>query len=270
MAVRGGLAPFKAGIRRKVTDGDIDTLLRIPIRRISQYDIDQARKEMQEVRSRLKEIRSSLSRLKAYAAAFLQGLIEKYCDAYPRRTETVSIEQVDVREAAQRNLRLRYDRKTGYLGHQVGGSALLDVSPYDRVLVIRRTGAYSVHDVPEKLFVDKGMLFCGFVDKDRVYTAVYRDAGGYPFIKRCHIQKFILNKGYNLVPEGCRILKLTTESTQDIAVEYKPRPRVRILEESFRIEDYPIRGSRARGIRLAAREVQSVKFASKKGKATRR
>ena len=109
------------------------------------------------------------------------------------------------------------------------------------------------------------MLYCGLAGQDRVYTAVYRDTAGYPCIKRCRIEKFILNKGYNLVPEGCRILRLTTESAQDVAVEYKPRRRVRILRESFRIEGYPIRGSRARGIRLASREVQSVKFVAPSG-----
>ena len=29
-------------------------------------------------------------------------------------------------------------------------------------------------DVPDKLFVDKGMLHCGFVDKER-FNVVYRD-----------------------------------------------------------------------------------------------
>ena len=244
-----------------MTREDVETLLRIPIRRISQYDIDRAKQEMRDIRKRLNEIKSHLGTIKRYAISFLQDLIEKCRESYPRRTEIVSFEQVDVREAAQRNLRLRYDRQTGYLGHSVNGSTLLEVSPYDRVLVIRKTGVYAVHDVPEKLFVDKGMLYCGFVDPERVFTLIYKDTrSGCPYIKRFEIDKFILNRGYSLMPEGCRVLKFTTEPSLKVLLEYKPKPRVRILEQEFTIDDYPVRGNKAKGIRLSTREVQNAKF----------
>ena len=260
-AVMDGMEPYKKQIKRQVTREDVETLLRIPIRRISQYDIDRAKQEMRDIQKRLNEIKSHLGSIKRYAIAFLQDLVEKYRDSYPRRTEIVSFERVDVREAAQRNLKLRYDRQTGYLGHSVNGSTLFDVSPYDRVLVIRKTGVYAVHDVPEKLFVDKGMLFCGFVDEERVYTLIYKDTqSGCPYIKRFGIDKFILNRGYSLVPEGCRVLKFTTEPSLKVLLEYKPKPRVRILEQEFTTDDYPVRGNRAKGIRLSTREVQNAKF----------
>ena len=259
-AVLDGLKPFKAEIKRDVTEEDVDTLLKIPIRRISLYDINKAKAEMQEIRKKLKVIRGHLSDIPVYAIDTLTGLIEKYGDQYPRKTEVVSMEQVDVREAAQRNLKLKYDKRNGYLGHQVNGNPLFDVSLYDRVLVIRKTGVYSVIDAPEKLFVDTNMLFCSFVDENRIFTILYKDKEGYPYIKRCHVAKYILNKGYDLVPEGCKILKLTTESGQKIQVNYKPKARVRILEEEFSVDDFPVRGNKARGIRLAAREMQSAKF----------
>ena len=260
-AVMDGLEPYKKQIKRQVTREDVETLLRIPIRRISQYDIDRAKQEMRDIRKRLNEIKSHLGTIKRYAISFLQDLIEKCRESYPRRTEIVSFEQVDVREAAQRNLRLRYDRQTGYLGHSVNGSTLLEVSPYDRVLVIRKTGVYAVHDVPEKLFVDKGMLYCGFVDPERVFTLIYKDTrSGCPYIKRFEIDKFILNRGYSLMPEGCRVLKFTTEPSLKVLLEYKPKPRVRILEQEFTIDDYPVRGNKAKGIRLSTREVQNAKF----------
>ena len=261
-AILKGLKPYQSRIKREVTPEDIDTLLKIPVRRISLYDIQKTGADMKEARARLKQIRAHLKNLKNHTIAFLESLIDKYRDAYPRKTEILAFEQVDVREAAQRNLKLKYDRNTGYLGYSVNGNALFDVSPYDRVLAIRKTGAWSVHDVPEKLFVDKGMLFCGFVDKDRVYTLTYKDPKGFPCIKRCHIEKFILNRGYNLVPDGCKILKLTTDSGQNVVVDYKPKPRLRVLQETFSIADYPIRGNKARGVRLAPREAKSAKFAS--------
>ena len=259
-AVHDGLKPYKKKIRREVTEEDIETLLRIPIRRISLYDINKAQEEMVEIRKRLRQVLRHLKEIKAYAISYLEDLIKKYGDLYPRRTEVVEFEKVDAREAAQRNLTLKYDKNTGYLGHQVNGATIMDVSVYDRVLVIRKSGTYSVIDAPDRLFVDKGMLFCGFVDEDRVYTLVYKDPKGYPCLKRCTISKFILNRGYDLVPQGSRVLKLTTESNQGVVVKYKPKARVRILEEEFHVEEFTVRGNKAKGYRLASREAQSASF----------
>ncbi len=260
-AVFDGLKPFQESIRGEVSREDVENLLKIPIRRISLYDINNAEAEMRDIRRRLREVRADLRGIQVFAVAFLEGLIEKYRNDHPRKTEITSIQRVDVREAAQRDLMLRYDKNTGYLGHHVNGGALFDVSPYDRVLVIRKTGTYSVVDAPEKLFVDKGMLFCGFVDEDRVYNILYKETKtGYLYIKRCRIDRFILNRGYELAPEDCRILKLTTDTKRTIQARFKPKPRVRITEEEFVIAEYPVRGNRARGIRLANREVQTVKF----------
>ena len=169
----------------------------------------------------------------------------------------MEIEKVDVREAANRDLKLRYDKKTGYLGYQVNGTALFDVSLYDRVLVIRKNGSYAVTSPPDKLFVGKGMLHCGFVDKDLVFNAVYRDQASAIYIKRCIIDKFILDRSYELVPEGCKLIKLTTDSDKKIALDYKPKPRLRKLNEVFPITEYPVRGLRAGGIRLSAKEFES-------------
>jgi topoisomerase-4 subunit A len=269
-AVLKGLDAFKDEIGREVTQEDVETLLKIPIRRISLYDINKAKKEIEEIEARLKEIRRHLGAIKEYAKGYLEKIIEKYRDLYPRRTEIVSLKKVDVREAAQRNLKLRYDRDTGYLGYEVNGASLFDVSPYDRVLVIRKNGAYSVHDAPDKMFVDKGMLYCGYADKDTcaktVFTVVFRDdATGYPYIKRCKVEQYILGKGYSIVPENSTPLRLTTEPSVELTVEYKPLPRIRVLEETFKAADYLVKGVKAGGVRLAAREVKSVKFAGQNG-----
>ncbi|MCL2218971.1 MAG: DNA topoisomerase IV subunit A [Chitinispirillia bacterium] len=260
-AVFDGLAPFQSQIKREVTKDDVDTLLKIPIRRISQYDIDRAKKEMKEIQDRLKEIKAALGAIIDYSVDYLEKLIDKYRPMYPRKTELISFQKVDVREAAQRNLKLRYDRETGYLGHEVNGNVLFDVSPYDRILVIRKSGAYSVIDVPDKLFVDKGMLHCGFVDKDLVFSAIYREeATRYPYIKRFKIEQFILNKGYTVVPDNCTLLRLTIDPDAVVTVEYKPKPRLKVLEESFSVKDYLVKGIKAGGVRLASKEMKSLRM----------
>ncbi len=259
-SVIDGLKPFAKVIKREVTDEDVATLLRIPIRRISLYDINKAQEEMVEIRKRLRQVRKHLKTLKDYAIGYLEGLLKKYGKHFPRKTEIVSLEQVDVRDAAQRNLVLKYDSSRGYLGYDISGATQFEVSPYDRVLIIKKTGTWSVQDAPDRLFVDKGMLFCGFIDPERIYTLLYCDEKGNPCLKRFQIDKFILKKGYDLVPAGCKPIKLTTEPNMSVVVDYKPKPRVRVIQEKFDCEEFLVKGNRAKGVRLANREVKSGKF----------
>jgi topoisomerase-4 subunit A len=264
-AVIKGFEPFASRIKRKVTEEDVVRLLKIPIRRISLYDINKTKQEMEEIRARLGEIKKHLSNMTAYAVDFLEGLIERNEDEYERKTEIISFEKVSVREAAQRNLPLRYDGDTGYLGYGVaGGRVLFDVSVYDRILVVRKNGYYSVIDVPEKLFVDKGMLACGHADKEnlakKTFSIVYKNEEGYPYMKRCRIEKYIIDKSYSLVPDKCTIMKLTTDDKSVAVVQYKPTPRMKVTEERFPVKDYLVKSVKASGVRLAVKKVKSVKF----------
>lgn len=271
-AVLDGFKPFASKIRRKVTEEDVERLLKIPIRRISLYDINKAKKEMRDIKARLKKITGYLADITAYAVGFLDEIIKQEKGRFKRKTEITSFEKVDVREAAQKNLTLRYDVKTGYLGYSVNsGRSLFDVSEFDRILVIRKNGSYSVHDVPEKKFVDKGMHYCGPADKDKlpdiVFTIVYRDnATGHGYIKRCTIEQYIINKGYSIIPEKSTLLKLTDRENVMLEVTYKPKPMVRILEESFDVDDFLVKSVKASGVRLSTREIKTAKFTAKKTK----
>jgi topoisomerase-4 subunit A len=254
------MQPFLGRLEREMTADDVETLLKIPIRRISLYDINRSREEVAQIRDRLREIDFDLNNMVPYAIRFLEDLIERYRDQFPRRTQVTSFAKVSVREAARRDLKLRYDRASGYLGHEVStGTPLFDVSAYDRVLVVRKEGTYQVIDVPDKLFVGKAMQYCGFVDKDLVFSLVFRDPQGHTCLKRCQIDKFILNRDYELIPADARLLKLITEPGRTVHLEYRPKPRLRVLEEQFAVDDYPVRGLRAGGLRLSTKEVQSVR-----------
>ncbi|TVQ37945.1 MAG: DNA topoisomerase IV subunit A [Spirochaetaceae bacterium] len=265
-AVYRGFEPFRSQIRRKITDEDIERLLRIPIRRISLYDINKARQEMKEIRERLGQIKTHLADINGYAVGFLETVIEGQTEHHPRRTEITSFEKVDVREAARRNLALRYDADTGYLGYALtSGKMLFDVSIYDRILVVRRSGVYSVIRAPEKLFVDKGMLVCGHADKQtltqRVFTVLYKNAKG-TYLKRCRIEGYILDKGYQIVPDGSEPLKVTTKEDVNVVLKYKPLSKYKVLEERFAVSDYLIKSARAAGVRLSNKELKSALFES--------
>lgn len=269
-AVLDGFVPFASQIKRKITDEDIDRLLRIPIRRISLYDINKAKQEMAEINTQLRRVGRNLGKIVEYAIGFLDGIIKEKKEDFKRRTQIISFVKTDAREAAQRNLELKYNDSTGYLGYEVKtGRNLFAVSPYDRVLVIRKSGIYSVIDAPAKIFVDKGMLACGIAEKERltktVISVVFRDnKTKHVYIKRCRIEQFILEKNYELVPPNSTIFKLTTKEDVLIRVTYKPKPRIKVLEETFPIKDFLIKSARAAGVRLSAKEAKSVRFESAK------
>ncbi len=265
-----GFEPYKKEIRRTVTPDDVERLLKIPIRRISRYDIEKAKREIEEIKARVEEIKHHLANITEYAIDYLGSVVSDYRNDYPRRTEIGNFDRVDAREAAVRNLSLRYDAKTGYLGYNVNsGKELFKVSAYDRILVIRASGTYSVMNVPEKLFVDKGMLSCGLADKEtlaeKVFSVVYKDKKtNHPYMKRTKIEQYILDKGYEIAPAGSTVLALTTRDGVVANVKYRKKKNIRVLEEDFDIDDYLIKGVRAQGVRLATREATSARFVARR------
>jgi topoisomerase-4 subunit A len=69
-----------------------------------------------------------------------------------------------------------------------------------------------------------------------------------------------MNKDYSLVPDGATVLLVKTEEKFSFTVHYKPKPRLKVLKENFKAHDYNIRGLKAGGIRLAAKEVEKIEI----------
>ena len=269
-AVLKGFEPFKAEIPREVTEEDVERLLKIPIRRISLYDINKAREEMERITARLAEIKKHLSNITGYTIDYLGDIIARVGDDFGRRTSLTSFEKVDVREAAQRDLTLRYDGNTGYLGYEVTtGSKQFDVSVYDRVLVMQRDGTYYVRNVPEKLFVGKGMLFCARGEKEEVpkhtFSLLYRNAKGETYLKRFRIETYITDREYSMLPDGGKVLDLTTDERKVARLQYKPKPRLKKLEEIFDPAEHLVKSVRAAGVRLSTKDLKSAGFVLKRG-----
>ena len=265
-----GFEPFKAQIKREVTVEDVERLLRIPIRRISLYDINKAKREMDEINQRLKEIAFHLKHIVEYAVDFLSDIQESRVEFSERKTNIISFEKIEIKDVVSRDMVMRYDNATGYLGIDVkSGSQLFNTSELDKVLFIRKDGTYMICKAPQKLFVNKDMWYCGLAEKDVVsnvvFTILYRnDKTKHVYLKRCKIEQFIMDRSYEIVPEDCRILKLVTVTTGNLVLKYKPKPRLQILEEDFEISEFLVKGVKAGGSRLSTKEVKS--FSLKKSK----
>ena len=264
-AVVDGFVPFKDELIRPITKEDVDHLLTIPIRRISLYDINKNRAEVKEINAKLKEIAKKLKNLTGCAIDYLEGMIAKFpAKELERHTQIKKFNATDVREVAKADQSLRYDEK-GYLGINVsGGTEIKKVSPYDRIIYVRKNGMYTITDVPDKLFIDKGMWFCDIADKEKLpkvlFTVIFRDPQtGFASIKRCRIPSWIMNRDYFLAPDGMEVLHIDTREKFTFTLNYAKKPRVKVTEEKFKAQDYEEKGLKTLGVRLSTHEVESIK-----------
>ncbi len=267
-AVRKGFVPFKAELVRDISDEDVETLLRIPIRRISLFDINKNKDQVAAINKQLKEISRKLKHLKDCAVDYLEGMLKKFKEEeLVRHTQIQKFNVVDVKAVAKRDIPLRYDDK-GYLGTGVsGGAEVIRVTPYDRIFILRRSGIYTVCDVPQKLFVDTGMWYCNLAEKDVIskvlFTVIYRDPkNGYCYIKKCRIPSWIMNRDYLMAPDGTEVLHVDTREKFSFTLNYKKKPRVKILHEEFNSADFEEKGHKAQGVRLSDHDTESISVQS--------
>ena len=264
-AVMDGFKPFKAELIRPITVDDVDHLLKIPIRRISLYDMNKNKQEVQAINDRIKEINKLLKHLVDYAISWLDG-IEAKLDGITtrRRTKITNINTVDVKAVSKRDMPLRYDEKSGNLGIDVsGGEEMLKVTPFDKVIYVRKSGIYSVSECPKKIFVGPELRYCGLADKESLskvlFTVLYRDpATQYVYIKRCKIAGYIMNRDYFFAPDGMEVLHVDTRKTFDFKLNYVPKGRIKKLTETFKAGNYEEKSLKAKGVRVASKEVKDI------------
>lgn len=270
-AVKDGFVPFAAELIRPVNDSDIEHLLKIPIRRISLYDINKNRKEVQAINARIKEINKLLKHIVEYAISYLDGIEAKLDPAAFKRMSTLTnIKTVDVKTVVKRDTPLKYNEKDGYLGTQVsGGVELMRITPFDRILYVRKSGIYSVTEAPDKVFVGPELRYCGFADKDSLskilFTIIYRDPETqYAYVKRCKIAAYIMNRDYFFAPDGMEVLHVDTRKNFTFELNYVKKPKMKVFTEKFKAQDYLEKGLKALGVRVTAKEVESITVESQK------
>lgn len=256
-AVFAGLKPYRKELPREVTKKDVDTLLALQIRRISLFDISKNKKEIETLQGDLEKVERALANITGHAVRTLQGLIRKYEETYPRRTETASFSEVKVKELTATELDIGYDKKTGYLGYQVKGTSLLPCSSFDKLLLVWRDGTYKVMPPPEKVFVDKHLLYCASFDRKRVFTVIYTNLG-FTYIKRFSCGGTIMNRDYTCTLPESKVL-LFREGTPDVVyLKYKPAKGQRIHQQRFTPSDTPVKGAKARGNQMTSKVIEKL------------
>ncbi|MBU0481105.1 MAG: DNA topoisomerase IV subunit A [Proteobacteria bacterium] len=263
VTIDASLKPFRSKLVRDVTSEDIEKLLEIRIKRISRYDINKKKKEIQEVKSRIDEIVKSLKDMTGFTIRYIDDLLDKYGSLYPRRTEICTFSEVEVRKVALSNLQVGYDRDSGFLGSQVKAPEedTFACSEYDKILLISLDGVYKVINVCEKTFVGNDLAWVGKVDEKLIFNVVYRDGEeNLSYIKRFRMPKFILEKEYRLFAENrkSKILFLKTGEGVWVRTHFAPNKRAKQNFSDFNMDEFLIKGAPAIGKRVSSRVVRKV------------
>lgn len=259
-AILDGLAPFRDQLRRDISQADLDMLLSIPIRRISLYDINKSRKEEDDLLADFAAVENNLTDVTAYTIKYLKNLYRDYADLYPRRTREAKFDTIEMRELTAKELPIILDRERGYLGYgDVDGEPAFRCSSYDKLILVWDDCSYRVIPPPEKLFVDKNLLYAAIYDRDRVMTLVY-EAGRITHLKRFTFGGIIQNKDYFCAPEAekPKALFFSADQPATLYVKYSPRKGQQIHQQEFETQKVAIRTPKTRGIQMTTKRVSSI------------
>ena len=261
-AVHAGMEAFKVLFIRDLIDADVDRLLDIRIKRISQYDINKNRKDIDDIVRAIKECRARLKDLIGTVIAWLEMIHGKYAKLFPRRTKVREMEEIDKKAVANVNIKLSYDSETGFFGSSVkNADKELRCSEYDKIIAIMQNGAYRIMAPPDKTLLEGKLIYLDKFDptKGLDLVIIYRDREKIPWAKKVHIQAFIHDKDYELIKERAGRIDYLSTRTGGIATSHMiPAPRLRVLEETFDLGTLEECGLAARGSRIAERPTQKV------------
>lgn len=256
-AVETGLKPFRARLKRDVTKNDLEMLLAVRIKRISRFDIDKNRKDIEAILEELEKVEKNLGDLNGYAVRYIRRLIKKYGGEYPRRTRVETFKAMDMRKLTANELEINLDSEKGFLGYGVKGEPNLLCSSLDKLLIVKSDGTFVVMPPPETYFVDDKLVWCGLYNRDLVFTAVYSD-WGVNYIKRFKIGGVIMNSDYEYIPKDAKMLLCCYGSPESLYVKYEPAKRLRITQQSFDLREMRVKSLKAKGVQLTSKDIARI------------
>lgn len=257
-----GFEPFLFQLSRIPTEKDRERLLNIPIRRISKFDIDKNHNDIFAAQRALAKVEKDLKDITKFTIKYIEGLLAKYGKNYPRRTQIQSIERLDLKAIETRLIGVNYDADSGFIGTKVSSGETVHSTNFDKLLVFYDDGSYQVISIPEKLYIKREgskIIYVAVADKKTVLNVAYRDPKTrFCYGKKFVVEKFILEKMYRYIEDGMKLVFFSKENEPSIEMIFAPKPKQRIDRQLFEFKDLAVKGVSAKGVRLAAREVQKV------------
>ncbi len=260
--VESSLEPFHKELSRIPIYEDREHLLNIPIRRISRFDLDKNLEEIASIRTQLAKVEKDLKNIKKFTINYIRGLIQKYGKEFARKTELQSIQQLDMRAIATRNIKVGFDPATGFVGTKVAGNNTFECTNFDKLLLVFKNGTYSVINIPEKQYVhheNNKVVYAGVADKKTVLNIAYKDPKTHIcFAKRFIVSQFILDKVYRFMDEGMDLQYISTAKSLTIELQFLPKVKQKQSKVDFDFGTLNVKGAATRGTRIDKRPIKKV------------
>jgi topoisomerase-4 subunit A len=263
--------PYLKKLLREPTLEDRERLLQIPIRRISQFDIDKNQEEVEILEKNLLEVEKHLKNVRKYTINYLTKLIEKYGLEFERKTKIKAIEDIDMVALETKDIKVGFDLKTGFVGTKVTQADVIECTNFDKLLVLFNDGKYKVINICDKQYFEN-LLWVGVADKQTILNVVYKNnETGDVFIKRFVVDKFILDKVYPFFDEDCKLLYFTKNSKEKLELVSggkgkKVAKQLDLLSQEEAKEKSPyvvleqvaVMGAQTKGVKVSKEKVQKV------------
>jgi topoisomerase IV subunit A len=264
-AVYEGFKPFRKQLIRDLADPEVERLLTVRIRRISLFDINKHREEMEQVKAALAETRKNLKNLTKYVVGHLEELLAKYGPQYPRLTKSSRYDEVDAKEVAFKAFKVAYDHESGYVGHKVSGDEFsVECTKFDKLILVFKDGHYQVTELPEKFFVGPDLVYCGLPERERVFTLAYTNREA-TYLKRFTFGGTILNKVYHCIPLKSRVLFFEPDTPKELYIRYKPALYQKINQQTCNPSEVEVKGPKTRGRQISIKDVSSINSQPSRG-----
>ena len=160
---------FQSMLRLPITLEDIQKLVEKPVRKISRFDVKAVTDKILGIEKEEGEIRRHLADIVNYTIAYFENLGKKYGARYPRRTELLSFENIEVTKVVATNVKLYVNKADGFIGTSPkkieNAEFVCDCADIDDIIIFLKDGRYIIKKIGEKVFVDKNILHVGIFNR---------------------------------------------------------------------------------------------------------
>ncbi|BDU63275.1 DNA topoisomerase 4 subunit A [Candidatus Borrelia fainii] len=244
---------------REIVLDDIENLLKIPIRKISMFDIDKNNKHIRTLSKELKSVESNIKSIRGFSINFIDTLLAKYSKVYSRKTEISLIKSKNVKEIATKNMKVYLNLKSGFVGTSlIDGEFIGNASYYDKILIFKKN-SYVLKNIEDKTFIDKNNVNILVYDinnsKDQVFSIIYLNkVDNFYYVKRFKIDKFITDKVYEFLNDGDEFIDFALNP------EFVEFSTSKDIVKMIGIDDFMIKSRISVGKRISNSIIKKVKF----------
>ena len=276
-AIDKGLKPHIKHLKRAITEEDITRLTEIRIKKISKFDIDKAKQNIEALEAQIAEVKHHLEHLVDYVIEYFKNLKAKYGKGKERKTELRTFEDIEATKVVLRNAKLYVNRKDGFIGTGLRKDEFVsNCSDIDDIIVFRADGKMMVTKVGSKTFVGKDIIHVAVFkkgDKRTIYNMIYKDGKtGVSYMKRFFVSGISRDKEYDLTAgnKSSKVLYFSANPNGEaeiVTVYLRNVGSVKKLKWDLDFADLAIKGRGSRGNIVSKLPVRKIEF-KEKGKST--